>query len=206
MSGVDDRAWNNLLSDEKKQLLRFDATMHESMKIVRRFMVPLPDGVKPYLERLVLSEREPDGGKVYLHVIYESDGDRDCHDHPFDFQSTIIHGSYKEHTFARACNSKPCIEKGGRFITDGDEYTCRHCGGPLAADQYRMTGVYGPGRVNSKQAHQLHRLTIIEGPVVTLVKRGPKIRDWGFQTPEGWEHHASYIARKFPGAQPTEVD
>jgi len=37
----------------------------------------------------------------------------------------------------------------------------------------------------------------MHGPVVTLVHRGPKIRDWGFHTIDGWVHHRDYLDKKF---------
>lgn len=166
----------------------------------RRFFIPLPDGKSPYLERFILDE-QTDGSKTYLHVIYASDGDRDPHDHPWNFESTIVWGSYREETYLRTCaNGHP------RFLTREDVLWCPTCGNHLVPDQLRMMGTFTPGSVNRKQAHDLHRLTIVQGPVVTLVKRGPKVREWGFQTLSGWEDARSYIARKFPDAQATEVD
>lgn len=170
---------------------------------VRRFIIPLPDGKTPYLERFILDEGKQElpkdqRSKVYLHLIYESDGDRDPHDHPFDFASKIIWGSYREHNFERYCTR--CS-----VISYQDVTSCGKCRQPLSA---RDTGslLYEQEDKNYKVAHELHRLTVIQGPVVTLVTRDPKVREWGFQTPDGWEHHASYIKRKFPDAQPTEVD
>lgn len=35
---------------------------------------------------------------VRFHEILRSDADRDLHDHPWDFTSVILEGSYREHT------------------------------------------------------------------------------------------------------------
>jgi len=171
---------------------------------VRNFIIPLPDGKTPYLHRFVLDEgdqliKNEERSKVYLHFIYASDEDRDPHDHPFDFESQIIWGSYREQRYHRAC--KHCAN-----IFMGDVKECKRCGAKLHAVPQYGPRHYEPGMVNVLEAHGLHRLEVVKGPVVTLVRRGPKVREWGFQTEDGWEHHASYIKRKFPGAKPTEID
>jgi len=62
---------------------------------LKRIIVTDKDG-NPYLERLVVKDY-PDGSKDYLHVIYQSDDDRDLHTHPWHFQSKIIRGRYINH-------------------------------------------------------------------------------------------------------------
>lgn len=165
---------------------------------IRNFIVPLPDGKTPYLQRFVLAEDEPKGGRTYLHIIYESDGDRDPHDHPFDFTSTIIWGSYREAAYVRAC--RKCAQE-----SVFDIQHCPWCEIKLAAKPLAIRD-YKAGDKNIKRAHELHKLEIIQGPVVTLIERGPKLRNWGFQMNDGWRGHESYIAEKFPGAQTTEID
>ena len=49
-----------------------------------------------YMRRYYL-ERTRQGEKRYHHILM-SDQDRDMHDHPWNFQSTILHGSYLETT------------------------------------------------------------------------------------------------------------
>ncbi len=42
----------------------------------------------------------------------------------------------------------------------------------------------------------VHRVELIGGkPAVTLVVRGPKVREWGFFTPAGWIQWQDYFAR-----------
>lgn len=188
---------------EQEQAARF--LLNALNTPVRRFIIPLPDGRTPYLERFILNEGlqelPPDKRhKVYLHVIYESDSDRDPHDHPFDFESHIIWGTYREQRYYRLCVACDISHT-------SDVKQCSKCGSPkLKASPEYGPQTYEEGMFNLLRAHRLHRLTVVKGPVVTLVKRGPKVREWGFQTDDGWEHHSTYIQRKFPGAQPTEVD
>lgn len=182
-----------------KNLLRFSQIMLDSMEQAERYFVPLPDG-KPYLERLVL-QRNPDRSGAYLHLLWAPDGDRDPHDHPFDFTSTIIFGGYVEENYVRACERNHVWDGAG-------EGTLKcGCGAPMKPVLLQSSPkTWLPGDKNWKRASQLHRITkLLQTPTVTLIERGPKVREWGFQTDDGWEHHSSYIERKFPGAQPTEV-
>ena len=110
-----------------------------------------------YLTRHVLDRDEKDNA-IFLNVIHISD-DREMHDHPADFRSRIISGSYREYT-------------------PGQNPT-----------------IYTPGEWNIKKADQLHRLEILDGPVVTLMYRGPKYREWGFMTDYGWIHHSEFSRR-----------
>ncbi len=203
MSGQDDRAWNRILGDEKKsdqtyrepsayeqlgeRIARSSGREQEQfaraaligMNIpVRNFIIPLPNGKTPYLQRFILDEgdkllKNEDRSKVYLHIIYESDGDRDPHDHPFNFESTIVWGSYREQKYRRAC--EPCAT-----IYTGDVVECRNCKKPLSADADYRPRTYKAGDLNSMQAHHLHKLEIVDGPVVTLVKRGAQDPPVGF--------------------------
>jgi quercetin dioxygenase-like cupin family protein len=46
----------------------------------------------------------------------------------------------------------------------------------------------------TRAANALHRLEIIEGDrVVSLFITGPKIREWGFDCPQGWRHWRAFV-------------
>lgn len=45
---------------------------------------------------------------------------------------------------------------------------------------------WGAGSVLARRAEDLHRLTLPDGPVWTLVVTGATRRRWGFDTPAGW--------------------
>ena len=50
------------------------------------------------------------------------------------------------------------------------------------------------GDVIHREANQLHRLEIPEnGRAVSLFITGPKIREWGFQCPNGWVHWSDFV-------------
>jgi hypothetical protein len=189
------------LCGDEEQVKRYLALVQQSMEQMSRYMIPTPDG-KPYLERFDLRPRKAGQPGTYLHIIYASDEDRDPHDHPFDFDSKIVFGAYEETEFEVGCISPAHV---GTARVAG-KMLCTACGMEATKPYARRTRVYREGDINVKKAEQLHQLKIIDGPVITLVRRGPKIREWGFQTYDGWVHHKPYIEAKFPGAQPTELN
>lgn len=48
------------------------------------------------------------------------------------------------------------------------------------------------GHVIARRADTSHAIIACEPGTVTLFMTGPKIRDWGFITPDGWVHHQQY--------------
>jgi hypothetical protein len=85
----------------------FAEMMVKTLKTISRVIVTDNDG-EPYIERLRL-KRLPNGGTEVLHIFYHSDEDPP-HNHPWDFESTIVYGSYIEH----------CPGKEPRIFRPGD--------------------------------------------------------------------------------------
>lgn len=136
-----------------------------------------------YMKRWIL--RLPFGFTVRLHLILRSDADRHLHDHPFDFTSLLLTGGYTEIT---PC---PLCEHGYRLYgseSDGHE-RCDHCYGSA-----RQSTKFPRFSLNRKRAEDVHALTL-EKPVLTLVFAGPKRRDWGFHTEDGWVDNEHYGKR-----------
>ena len=183
--------------EASQQVVRYLQLVNKSMGKLQRYMIPTPDG-EPYMERFVLHRDGRHGAGTYLHVIFESDGDRDPHDHPYDFSSQIIWGGYREDGYARYCQA--CD-----LYNYDDVVSCTRCGSPKLQARAVQCKIFKAGDVNDRKAHSLHRLTLLDGPAVTLVTRGPKIREWGFQTMDGWVGHEAYVEHKIPAARPTEV-
>lgn len=100
---------------------------------------------------------------VYLHNITNSDMDIDPHDHPWNFSSLIIKGSYREES---------------RYA--GDDY------------KKSYVNIFKPGMVNTKKTIDCHKLTLLTSSVWTLVFAGKRKHDWGYQTAKGWVHHKDY--------------
>lgn len=179
-----------------KNVTNFLSLILATSKVVPRYVVQTLDS-RPYLERIVLHREGEHGAGTYLHLIWESDLDRDPHDHPFDFSSTIIHGGYVEESFDRYC---PACDLGSWH----DIKACDKCQGQLVP---RAMGrkPYLSGDKNVMLAHNLHRLSLISKPTVTLVRRQAKIREWGFQTQEGWMPSREWIKLHKPDAT-TEIE
>lgn len=99
---------------------------------------------------------------IYLHSITHSDEDIDEHEHPWDFASLILAGSYEESATA---------------------YTDK---GPV-----KSIRVFRPGEINYHIATDTHKITILAS-VWSLVFVGRRKHDWGYQTKNGWVHHKEY--------------
>lgn len=111
---------------------------------------------KDYMERWVLTYPF---GMVRIHKIISSDVDYHLHDHPWDFVTIMLKGSYCEHT---PINNKakvyPCATSMEYHFAPSARF--------IRADEY-------------------HRLTVNRGPIWTLVLTGRKKNKWGFLTRDG---------------------
>lgn len=107
--------------------------------------------------------------KIYLHKIYASDREAHMHDHPYDFMSLVLKGSYKE------------------YYAIGPKW------GEVKEKIYRFL------QVNSHNHEDIHKVEIIDGPVWTLFFVGKKTYDWGYQTELGFMSHERYRSWKRNG-------
>ena len=125
--------------------------------LFHRFVIG--DGKTTYLDRLSLITTP--WFSIKLHRIYRPDQQRDLHDHPWDFVSFPLWGSYIEDV-PHKC--------GGR---------CWQC---LMGTDGRLIRWF-----NFKRAEDRHSIRwVSRTPVWTLVFCGPRRRQWGFYTKQGW--------------------
>jgi hypothetical protein len=102
---------------------------------------------------------------VYLHRFQEPDPGGDLHDHPWWSLTIVLKGHYFETS------------------SDGGEVRHRKIGG--------LTRFLKLRRPTTR-----HTITAVSpGGCWTLFVTGPKVRAWGFHTPEGWVHNQSYNDR-----------
>lgn len=121
----------------------------------------------PYLFRWhILRAGEGEAAaQLYLHMMVRDDDDRALHDHPWDNISIPIYRGYYEHT--------PEHPKGIK----------RHLFQPIV-----------------REATQLHRIRLTRDslkrvrPAWSLFLTGPKVREWGFDCPNGWRHWKEFTA------------
>lgn len=106
-----------------------------------------------YLDRLSLV-RTP-WFSIKLHRIYRPDRQRDLHDHPWNFLSLVLRGSYVEDV--------PCKNPASPFT---DSRRVRWWNWKRAEDRHSIREVS-------------------RSPVWTLVFCGPKRREWGFWVENG---------------------
>lgn len=107
--------------------------------------------------------------KLYLHKICRSDEDNHMHDHPWNFASLILSGSYLEKYFV-AGNWGEEIER-----------------------------VRKPGNMVRHHHTDVHKLSLSTPFVWTLVFASGKVQPWGYQTQFGWIDHVSYRKWKHEG-------
>lgn len=112
---------------------------------------------------------------VMLHWINGTDPEPDMHDHPVTFLSLILRGAYCE-----------------LLQTPG---TCTACHNsrwyPKAGHMRRWFNFIRAGK-------HVHRIQWVAPGTLTLCFVGPKVREWGFHTPEGWVHWRDYNKKYAP--------
>lgn len=111
-----------------------------------------PDG-EDYIFRWHLIPRNQVGANVYLHLQVADDPERPLHDHPWDNQSVILAGGYRE-----------------VFVEHPDH---------LWHEKERFVR---QGQVVHRRAEEAHRIFLLpQVPyTISLFTTGPVIRDWGF--------------------------
>lgn len=106
-----------------------------------------------YLRRFYMTPRKWPI-RVFLHNIFESDDDPDCHDHPWDFSSLILWNGYNEHT----------------WLTN---YNRGHKG-----FEPKYHGMFS---FRKMKAEFIHKVELVDHkPAITLVFAKKARRNWGF--------------------------
>jgi hypothetical protein len=128
--------------------------------LLHREMIPNPDG-SPYINRFRILMTP--WFSMYLHHIYTADLDRDLHDHPFNFTSTILRGGYIESVANNADPKRTAIK-----------------GWPTwSAHKMPLT--------------KCHRIELVQKNTVSLILVGRRRGSWGFYTDQGYVEHDQYF-------------
>ena len=132
-------------------------------------LIIAPDG-RPYIYRWHLIPRNEFGCNVYLHLQVADDPERPLHDHPWDNQSVILAGGYRE------------VYLPAHFVAQAHEPWEREV---------------RTGRVVHRRAEEAHRIFLLpDCPyTISLFTTGPVVRDWGFwfENPTRWVSHKEVI-------------
>jgi hypothetical protein len=109
---------------------------------------------------------------IRLHHWFASDDDRSMHDHPWDFITIPLRGSYLDEHYTRRSGDPDDVEI--------DVPT---------AERVRV------GRIYYRPSTHAHWVHLDRGRVWTLVLTGPKIRRWGFWVKDKWVRSYRYFYR-----------
>lgn len=117
---------------------------------------------------------------LYLHCIYESDADRDPHDHPFTFRSIVLRGGYTGGVWQAVSH---------QMRAWGEVDLVMH--GPVRRTHKRFS-------LHKLSSDSCHTITEITEPLVTLVFAGKKTQQWGFFLEDAsWVPWADYNRIKY---------
>jgi len=150
--------------------------------IFRRKRVASPETGKTHFDRVYLFRCRWFG--ILLHRLRRPDHDRDMHDHPWSFLSIVLRGWYSEAVPGSADIQRVWIDGrlvGVEEIPDGLR---------LVPDQTRVITFFNWKRARRSDPH---RISYVAPGTLTLVFHGPRRRDWGFHTREGWVPHRKYL-------------
>lgn len=103
---------------------------------------------------------------ICLHWLHKPDPEPFLHDHPVTFLSVILRGGY--------CEWRSQLE------ADGLHHT-----------RWRNHSFLNFIRASSDDRH---RIIFVVPDTLTLCLMGPKTREWGFHTPNGWQYWRDYYA------------
>jgi uncharacterized Zn-finger protein len=118
-------------------------------------------------------------GFINMHTFLRSDSE-EHHDHPWHFVSIILWRGYLEETGIVTCPY--CLANPGCIPSHPPEVSRKR--------------VY-PGMVLFRRAIHRHRVVLVDGKkAITLMIRGPRVREWGFFTSKGWQHWVRYFKEK----------
>lgn len=104
---------------------------------------------------------------VYIHRIFKSDSDLFMHDHPWDYFSMVLFGSYNEIT--------PDTMRPGQG----------------------KNVILLPGFCSRRKAEAFHKIgSLNTKSVTTLFVTGRRRRDWGFMVGDRWIQHEQFRKNK----------
>ncbi len=116
------------------------------------------------------------GDSLLLHYFARGDDDQALHDHPWNFRTTILVGGYIEHL--PPADWMPSAIDGN---ADGPSWNTR-------------TKRRDVGDVIEHRATDLHCVGATDWNTWTLVRTGPRVREWGFHPPgQRWVGYRDFL-------------
>ena len=122
------------------------------------------------------------GDSLLLHFFARPDDDGALHDHPWDFRTTILTGSYCE------------LVPSAKWMPDID-----HGLGPSLGEATSLMRTQGD--IVGHRSTDLHAVESVSADTWTLVRTGPRVREWGFHPPgQRWIGYRAFLDAKKPQA------
>ncbi len=160
----------------------------EALRSGHYSLIPGRRGEDLYLARFWLTPpaRLGDDGSwesadsVLLHYFAKPDDDGSLHDHPWSFKTTVLAGGYDEFL-----PPEWWLRRHAAVVVD-DHQAGRH--GALATpidgpDYGERVNSVNTGESASHAAADLHAVGRVDRGTWTMVRTGPRERDWGFHPP-----------------------
>jgi hypothetical protein len=145
-----------------------------------------------YLRRYYIAETR--WGNIFLHNICRSDDDPDPHDHPWNFLTIVLKGSYYDEAYDFL--ARDLSKQGGETY---DASYGKKLGllpwfneQPGARERQGFSRRVRRFRPTYRKATHIHRV-ILNKPVWSLVFTGKTFRPWGFVKEDRWVFWRDYL-------------
>ena len=129
--------------------------------LLSKMVIPCKNG-EQYLVRWRIIQTPLFG--VFLHDLNAPDAAGDPHDHPWNFWSIILRGSYVECYYPH----------------------------PEVSLDYKRYRYWKRWTIHRMTKDQAHRIVLLDRRTKTLIFTGRRSRVWGFFTPTGWVSWKTY--------------
>jgi hypothetical protein len=161
------------------------------------------DNSGPLMTRYYLSPKIF-GFRLAIHQFHRSDNDRHYHDHPWNFISIILKGSYIEHFPPEQLKNFDVGFEDNRFLRDIQQAHRRW--DIIKRPKEWKHWVELPEILGEVPLYDLNGRVHIFKECWTLVLLYGKRRDWGFHTEKGWVKWDKYDCRGDYGSNQIQQD
>lgn len=125
---------------------------------------------------------------VYIHGIYMPDEDAHLHDHPWNYASLVLKGSFTEQTLKYNYIESTEIDQ-----TKEDKIKIKRVW-KNAETAEKVVSIFD---FITRNAKHFHKIKVLHSKsVYTLFFTGRRLRDWGYDVDGTWVSHQDYRLKK----------